>query len=388
MTARADHVAVRQAYLCGPTLRLRAPEQPDAATEPSWSERWFPRARAVAEGRIESEQASGSTLVAVRNCDDVIAGSVTIEREGSWSSARPFAARWLDAAQADVVEAEIVTLILPFLVEEEGAIAALTTIASGKPAVQAALERIGARFCFRWREAWQLRGQRRDMLGYQLMSQRLAERIGQPEITPEAPVEREVRSPASRRWPVVAIPPEGAVTIGERLYLRPWSPGDAELLSDALHQETEFLHEPRWPASALDIDRRFRTSSESESPDQVIFAIVERESGELIGHNKLKGLDLVHRSAETATRIYRPHDRGHGYGAEAKHLLLRYAFETLNLHMVWANVWDHNPRSRTALQKQGYRLAGSLPWRQLHHGLPTGDWTFDLLASEWKDARR
>ncbi len=385
MSRRAE---VHQTYLSGPELHLRAVEMADAATEPSWRESWFPRARSVSEANIESEQAGGSTLVAVRNRDGVIVGSVTIEREGPWSSVQPFAARWLDTARADAVEAEIVSLLLPFLVEEEGAIAALAKVASGQPDTKAALERIDARWCFRLREAWQFRGQRRDLLGYQLTNQRLTARIGHPEFACEAPAEREVRSPAPAHWPVVETPPAGAVTIGERLYLRPWAPGDAAVISDALHQDTEYLHEPRWPGSALDIDRRFRGASESDSPSDLIFAIVLRETDELIGHNKLKQLDLVHRSAETATRLYRPEHRNRGYGTEAKHLLLRYAFDVLNLHMVWAYVWEHNPRSRAALLNQGYRLAGSIPWRQLHHGLPTGDWTFDLLASEWKNARR
>jgi hypothetical protein len=29
-----------------------------------------------------------------------------------------------------------------------------------------------------------------------------------------------------------------------------------------------------------------------------------------------------------------------------------------------------------------------MPWRGTHHGIPSGDWTFDLLASEWQAARR
>lgn len=388
MTRHQDRVPVRQTYLSGPTLRLRAVEQADAASEPSWRESWFPRARTVAESRIEAEQGGAPLLIAVRNRDDVVVGSVSIEREGAWCDVRVFVARWLDSAQAEAVEAEILTLILPFLVEEEGAIAAMATVASGRPAVQSALERMGAHFCFRRREAWQLDGERRDMLGYQLFNPRLVERLGAPNFTPEGAVEREVRSPAPAKWPPVETPPVGAIVTGGRLSLRAWAPGGAALLSDALHQETEFDHEPRWPASALDIDRRFRGESEAELPGEIIFAIVLRENDELIGHNKLKHLDLVHRSAETATRLYRPEHRNRGYGTEAKHLLLRYAFEVLNLHMVWANAWEINPRSRAALLNQGYRLAGSIPWRQLHHGRPTGDWAFDLLASEWRNARK
>lgn len=74
--------------------------------------------------------------------------------------------------------------------------------------------------------------------------------------------------------------------------------------------------------------------------------------------------------------------------SEAKHLLPAYAFEVLNLHMVWSTVWEANPRSRAALLKQGYRSSGCIPWRGIHHGIPSGDWEFDLLASEWQAARR
>ena len=95
-----------------------------------------------------------------------------------------------------------------------------------------------------------------------------------------------------------------------------------------------------------------------------------------------------HRAAETGTQLFRPEHRGKGYGTEAKHLLLSYAFDVLDLHIVWSMVWEENSRSRAALLKQGYREAGCVPWRGIHHGIPSGDWVFDLLASEWQAARR
>ena len=138
----------------------------------------------------------------------------------------------------------------------------------------------------------------------------------------------------------------------------------------------------------MTMNSRFRKQSESELPTNLTFAIVLRENDELIGRNELDFLDMVHRSAETGTELFRPEHRGKGYGTEAKHLLLGYAFEVLDLHMVWSIVWEENPRSRAALLKQGYRISGSTPWRGTHHGIPSGDWNFDLLASEWQAARR
>lgn len=377
-----------QAYLWGPMLHLRAVEREDAVSEPSWRDRWFPRALGVSEACIEDEVGAGALLVAVRHCDGVVLGSVRVEAEGAWRQALPFVARWLDRTDADAVEAEIIELILPFLVDEGGAITVLVEIASGKPLVEAALTRIGARRCYRHREAWQLDGAPRDKLGYQLFNRRAMETFGEPEIVAEDRAAPVAKVPAPSCWPRIETPPASVVMAGERLYLRPFIPEDSEFARDAVLQETEFAHEPRFPVSSIEIRGTVRRAAETMPPTDVVFAIVRREDEQLIGRTKLKHLDLVHRSAETGTRLYRPEDRGLGYGTEAKHLILGYAFEVLNLHMLWSQAWDINPRSRAAVLKQGYRPAGTSAWRQMHHGVPSSDWTFDLLAAEWRAARR
>lgn len=379
----------KQAILVGPTLHLRAVEEADAVSEPSWRQSWLPRARAVSEAKIEEDYTGGdTTLLAVRSSDEVVVGSVLIWFDGPWAFCLPYAARWLSDEQSEAVMAEIVELVLPFLVDEGGIIAALTEIPSGLPGVRSALDGIGARFCYRNREAMIYRGERRDWLAYQYFNKKTLAVFGEPAFTPESSVEREVRDPAPRNWPVVETPPPGAVMIGERVYLRMFTPEDGDIMREASLTDTEFSHSPRFPRSAMAMNSRFRKSSEAELPGNLTFAVVLRENDELIGRNELDFLDLVHRSAETGTELFRPEHRGKGYGTEAKHLLLSYAFDVLKLHMVWSVVWEENPRSRAALLKQGYRVAGSTPWRGTHHGIPSGDWVFDLLASEWQAARR
>jgi RimJ/RimL family protein N-acetyltransferase len=380
---------LKQTYLVGPTIHLRAVEESDAASEPSWRQSWFPRARAVSEAKIEEDHSDGDVnLVAVRNSDDVIVGSVTIETEDTWAFVTPFAARWLTDEQADALLAEMATLVLPFLVDEGGNIAAWVEVSAGLPVFDAAMSELGARFCYRQRGAMVYRGVRRDRVGWQYFNRKTLEVFGMPELTPEGPVEREITNPAPRDWPVVDTPPTGAIVVGERLYLRMLTPEDGAVIRDASLSETEFAHGPRFPRSAMVTNARFRKSSETEPPVNPTFAIVLRENDELIGRNELDYLDLVHRSAETGTILLKPEHRGKGYGTEAKHLLLRYAFEVLNLHMVWSIVWQQNPRSRAALLKQGYREAGCIPWGGTHHGIPSGDWMFDYLASEWQAARK
>lgn len=380
---------LKQTYLIGPTLHLRAVDESDAATEPSWRMSWFPRARAVSEAKIEDDYSGDDkTLIAVRNDDDVPLGSVLIWFDGPWAFCAPHVARWLTDTQAEAVMAEMLTLVLPFLVDEGGIIAALTEIPSDAPGAVSALEDIGARFCYRQREAGMYRGKRVDWLAYQYFNKKTLAVFGEPDFTPEGAVERETSNPAPAAWPVIDTPPPGAVMIGERVYLRMFTPEDGEIMREASLTDTEFAHDPRFPRSSMAANARFRKESESDLPSSISFAIVLRENDELIGRNELDFLDMVHRSAETGTGLFRPEHRGKGYGTDAKHLLLSYAFEVLNLHMVWSVVWEENPRSRAALLKQGYRPAGSTPWRGQHHGIPSGDWVFDLLASEWREARR
>jgi RimJ/RimL family protein N-acetyltransferase len=383
-----DSQSLHQTYLRGPTLHLRAIEREDAASESFWRASPFPRAPAVAAARIEEELGPGSMLIAARNHDGVIVGSVRIETSGPLSHVKPFVARWLDLERADAVEAEIIELLLPFLIDEQGSCTALVEIASGKPAVLAALERIGARLCYRHREAMLVGAERRDKLGYQLFDPRAIATFGMPEIVPEGEIERAVQTPAPKMWPVVETPPAGLVIMGERLYLRVVTPEDILLMRDGYQTETETAHEPRSLQGAMEIEISTRRNAEASPRTNLHFCFALRANDEFIGRNKLQHLDLHNRCAETATRIYRPEHRGQGYGTEAKHLLLTYAFEVLNLHMVWSHVWEINPRSRAALLKQGYRLAGTKAWRQYFHGSPSSDWTFDLLASEWQAARR
>ena len=128
--------------------------------------------------------------------------------------------------------------------------------------------------------------------------------------------------------------------------------------------------------------------SGTATPEEVQFAVVLRETGKPIGDNGLFNIDWIGRTTETASFIFRPEHRGAGLGTEAKHLLLEYAFERLGLHMVRSYVWQPNTRSAAALRKQGYRDAGAVAWSGQKNGELVGDYAFDLLASEWQEARR
>jgi RimJ/RimL family protein N-acetyltransferase len=96
--------------------------------------------------------------------------------------------------------------------------------------------------------------------------------------------------------------------------------------------------------------------------------------------------DWINRTAETASWMLKEY-RGQGYGSEAKHLLLEYAFDRLGLRMLESWVRFENTRSAAALRKQGYREAGAFAWTSYRDARFTSFIVFDLLASEWRDLK-
>jgi RimJ/RimL family protein N-acetyltransferase len=153
-------------------------------------------------------------------------------------------------------------------------------------------------------------------------------------------------------------------------------------------RETEDVFpEGRWVASAGAIESSARSIAQTEPAEVISLAVALRDNDELIGAMVLFSIDWVHRTAETASEIFRPEHRGGGYGTEAKHLMLALAFDQLGLHMVYSSVSESNPRSAAALRKQGYRLGGYTAWKSFIAGGLCGNWAFDLLADEWRAAR-
>ena len=53
-------------------------------------------------------------------------------------------------------------------------------------------------------------------------------------------------------------------------------------------------------------------------------------------------IDWINRSAQVGIVIGSKPHWGKGYGTDAMRIVLRFAFEKMNLHRVWLNVYDFN----------------------------------------------
>ena len=278
---------------------------------------------------------------------------------------------------------------LPFLLEKRNLMMVYTDHLGDHPLVTATATRLGMRQNYRLREAYFFRGERYDRVGYELLDPRWVATLGMPRGMQEGPVDRAVRSPAPLHWNPPNDLPANVIIAGGRLSLRPFDPAEGKLASRWLMQDTEDVF-PNGPdvVNPWVYGQRFVSLAKESPPTWLRFAIVRNEDGLLIGANGIENLDLLHRTAETESTIFHPDFRGQGYGTEAKHLLLDYAFDRLGLHMVYSWVSEFNTRSAAALLKQGYHEAGYFAWAHPYRGNFIGGRYFDYLAEEWRAARR
>jgi [ribosomal protein S5]-alanine N-acetyltransferase len=116
------------------------------------------------------------------------------------------------------------------------------------------------------------------------------------------------------------------------------------------------------------------------------WGIVARETGEtpgeLLGTCTLYELERPHRRSGIGLAL-RKSAWGRGIGREALELLIGFAFRTLELHRLEADIDPHNERSLRLFERQGFRREGYLRERWHHLGEIQDAVYLGLLRREW-----
>jgi RimJ/RimL family protein N-acetyltransferase len=117
--------------------------------------------------------------------------------------------------------------------------------------------------------------------------------------------------------------------------------------------------------------------------EYIIFSIHSLEDDRIVGFIDLGGLDWQAHSAWVAVGIGEAEYRGRGLGTEAMQLLVRFAFEQLNLNRINLSVYEYNPAARRSYEKCGFVLEGcqrqflnrgGRRWDMIFMGLLKEDW--------------
>lgn len=87
------------------------------------------------------------------------------------------------------------------------------------------------------------------------------------------------------------------------------------------------------------------------------WAVVEKESGKMIGTCGFTSFDLPHDSAEIGY-VLNPEFHGKGYATEAATRVLEFGFSELSLHRIEARFMKENTASLRVMEKLGMTLEG------------------------------
>jgi RimJ/RimL family protein N-acetyltransferase len=150
---------------------------------------------------------------------------------------------------------------------------------------------------------------------------------------------------------------------GERIYLREIRPSDAtkeycSWMNDPevlRHLESQYYEGPY----TLDLLSDYIQKT-LQNPNVAFFAIVAKDKDKFIGTVKLESVtptDLpVHRYCYIGFLIGDKSYWGKGYATEAIRLTVRYAFESLKLHKLFASCYGENKAAIKALQNAGFEI--------------------------------
>ena len=172
---------------------------------------------------------------------------------------------------------------------------------------------------------------------------------------------------------------------GKRVILRSVEREDLPVLSafnNDLEVELASGGDPPIPQSFARLQARYDESLRRGERDGCHFAI--EADGKIIGICDLFHFDETARTCELGIVIGDKDYWGKGYGREAIHLLLQYAFQYRNQHKVWLSVNANNVRAMKAYQACGFVEEG----RQRSHVWSDGRYVdlflMGVLREEWK----
>jgi ribosomal-protein-alanine N-acetyltransferase len=141
-----------------------------------------------------------------------------------------------------------------------------------------------------------------------------------------------------------------------RLKLRPYSEADIAEMLPLIGTREVAATTLRIPHPYTEKDARAFFAMMAEDTARIWLAVTLRTDDRQIGGVGLT-IDAQHQHAELGYWLGVQH-WGKGYATEAAREMLRYGFENLRLHRIFASHFKHNPNSGRILVKLGMRHEG------------------------------
>lgn len=176
------------------------------------------------------------------------------------------------------------------------------------------------------------------------------------------------------------------VSLGtERLILRPLREEDGAELFGIFSDPTvmRYWSTPPWSSVQVAHERIARHTQAMAAGEYLQLGIERRTDGGLIGTCSLFSFVPQSKRAEVGYALARA-AWGHGYMQEALGALLDYAFSTLELNRIEADIDPRNEGSARTLRRLGFQQEGYLRERWIVSGEVSDSALYGLLRGEWQ----
>ncbi|OOF22026.1 GNAT family N-acetyltransferase [Salinivibrio sp. IB574] len=171
---------------------------------------------------------------------------------------------------------------------------------------------------------------------------------------------------------------------GDTVSLIPLSASHADALVEAA---TDGKLWELWYTSvpnAESVEGYIASALDEKAKDKALpFAVIEKESGRVIGSTRLANADAANKRVELGYTWYASRYHCSSVNTECKRLLLAYAFESLGVIAVEFRTHWLNQASRAAIARLGAKQDGVLRNHKIVNGVYRDTVVFSIIESEW-----
>jgi RimJ/RimL family protein N-acetyltransferase len=171
---------------------------------------------------------------------------------------------------------------------------------------------------------------------------------------------------------------------GDRVELSALTRADAGTIA-SWHQDAEYMRfQDTSPAHPIGEDQVLEYMVENrKQKDHMPFAIRSMVDAVLVGVAEIEDINWHHGNAWLSISLGKGY-WNQGLGTEALRLLIRFAFQELNLHRLQLTVFEYNERAQTVYRNVGFKVEGCMREWILRDGRRYDMLQMGLLASEWR----
>ncbi|WP_416423520.1 GNAT family protein [Pseudomonas sp. App30] len=176
---------------------------------------------------------------------------------------------------------------------------------------------------------------------------------------------------------------------GPRILLRPLQPDDATALVAAASDGELWTLPFTVVPSAATVQGYIEAALKGRDAGTVLpYVTVLKDTGEVIGSTRFWKVDRVNRKLEIGSTWIAARWQRSFVNTEAKYLMLRFAFETLNCVRVQFTTDEINARSRAAILRLGAKQEGIVRnERIMPDGRKRNSVRFSVIDEEWPQVR-